>query len=188
MPAASQAAIWVCWLVFGLVWVAAAFSTKRALTRGVGARWYPIRGWVLPLVLAAAVLAARGLGGHLWAPSPVVGALLAAIVAMGLVFTLWARAALGGNWSAGVVLKEGHTLVRSGPYAIVRHPIYTGLLAMTLGTGLYAGSMFGLVLVGAVAVVLCVRSFREDELMAATFPDEYPGYRRRVRAFIPYVL
>jgi len=139
-------------------------------------------------VLAAAILTARGLGGRLWTPSPLVGALLAAIVVMGLVFTLWARAALGGNWSAGVVLKEGHTLVRSGPYAIVRHPIYTGLLAMTLGTGLYAGTVFGLVLLGAVATVLWARSLREDQLMAATFPAEYPDYRRRVRAFIPYVL
>jgi protein-S-isoprenylcysteine O-methyltransferase Ste14 len=110
------------------------------------------------------------------------------LVAIGLVFALWARAELGRNWSASVVLKQGQRLVCSGPYAIVRHPIYTGLIAMALGTACDGGTAAGIGLVCALCVALWAKSRREERLMAATFPVEYPAYRRSVRAFVPYVL
>jgi len=143
---------------------------------------------VLLVALVAVALTATTYAGDLWTPSPLVGGMLAGIVAAGLVFTLWARAELGRNWSAAVVLKEDHQLIRSGPYAIVRHPIYTGLIIMALGTVLDEGTAVGLPLVGALSLVLWIKSRREEELMAASFPVDYPDYRRHVRAFIPYVL
>ncbi len=125
------------------------------------------------------------MGGRLWVTGPVLGWLLATLVVIGLAVALWARAEIGRDWSAGVVLKEGHRLVRSGPYAIVRHPIYAGLIAMALGTSLDLGTASACALACALAAALWVKSRREERLMDATFPDEYPDYRRRVRAFVP---
>jgi len=78
------------------------------------------------------------------------------------------------------VRKEDHRLIRSGPYAIVRHPIYTGLIAMALGRSFDVGTAAGIALALALAAALWVNSRREERLMAATFRGAYPDYRRRV--------
>jgi protein-S-isoprenylcysteine O-methyltransferase Ste14 len=184
----SRLVIVICWLLLGLAWIVSGFFTKRTVKRARRARLPSTLDRVLLAVVVAVALIATKYGGTLWTPSPLVGGLLAGIVAIGLIFTLWARARIGRTWSAAVVLKEDHELIRTGPYAIVRHPIYTGFIVMALGTALDAGAAAGLALVGALSVGLWVKSRREDELMAASFPVEYPEYKRHVRAFIPYVL
>jgi len=110
------------------------------------------------------------------------------IVLIGLAFALWARAELGRNWSAMVVVKVGPALVRTGPCAIVRHPIYTGIITLALGTALDSGTALALGLLCALCAGLSVKSRREEEVMAAMSPEEYPEYRRHVRALVPYVL
>jgi protein-S-isoprenylcysteine O-methyltransferase Ste14 len=183
----SRQAILICWLLFVFVWVVFALFTKPTVKR-VPHAWFPsLLNRVLFVALVAVALSATTSAGNLWTPSPLITGLLAGIVAIGLVFTLWARAELGRNWSVAVVLKDDHRLIRSGPYAIVRHPIYTGLIVMALGTALDAGAAVGLPLVGALVLVLWIKSRREDELMEVSFPVEYPDYRRHVRAFVPHV-
>jgi protein-S-isoprenylcysteine O-methyltransferase Ste14 len=110
------------------------------------------------------------------------------LVVIGLAFALWARAELRRNRSAGVVRKEGHTLDRSGPHAVVRHPICTGLIAMVLGTTPDVGVAAGVGLGCALSAALWVKSRHVEQLIAATFPADYPAYRRRVRPFVPYAL
>ena len=188
MLSLSRFAILICWLLLGLAWIVSGFFTKRTVKRAPRARLSSTLNRVLLAAVVAVALIGTKYGGNLWTPSPLVGGLLAGIVAIGLIFTLWARAKLGRNWSAVVVLKEDHELIRTGPYAIVRHPIYTGFITMALGTALDAGTAVGLAFVGALSVGLWIKSRREDELMAASFPVEYPDYQRHVRAFIPYVL
>jgi protein-S-isoprenylcysteine O-methyltransferase Ste14 len=108
-----------------------------------------------------------------------------ALLAAATVFTIWSRLSLGTMWSSTVVAREGHELRTDGPYGIVRHPIYAGILGMLLGSAMLDG--FGhwtLALIGGgLLVLLRVRS--EERLMTEVFRDEYERYRRRVPALIP---
>jgi protein-S-isoprenylcysteine O-methyltransferase Ste14 len=110
------------------------------------------------------------------------------ILASGLAFAVWARRHLGRYWSGTVTLKDSHRLIRTGPYAIVRHPIYTGITTGMIGTAVALGEVRGLV---AVAVLLAayLRKIRiEETWLTAEFGDEYRVYRREVKALIPWVL
>jgi len=110
-----------------------------------------------------------------------------AITILGLAFTVWARVHLGRLWSGAVTLKEGHQLIRSGPYGIVRHPIYTGLVVASAGTALARGTIGAIV--GLVLIIgVCLIKIRvEERLMTEQFPDAYRDYRREVRTLIPFV-
>ena len=111
------------------------------------------------------------------------------VTAAGLSFAVWARHYLGGNWSQAVTVKEDHQLVTSGPYGIVRHPIYTGfLLGFAAGCALAIGEVRGLVAVALVLVVLVQKLLLEEKWMAEEFGDDYRAYRRRVRALVPFVV
>jgi protein-S-isoprenylcysteine O-methyltransferase Ste14 len=176
-----------CWIAWLVVWIVMAFSTKRTVERS--SRWWPsISVTVIFLVWVRLQGRSGSIHHALWAPSTPVSVLSVALVIAGLAFTVWARLTLGANWSGAVTFKQDHELVERGPYALVRHPIYTGLLAMMLGTALIYAEAFGLVLFGAGVVVLFLKSRTEEQLMTSHFPDEYPSYRRRVKALIPYVL
>jgi protein-S-isoprenylcysteine O-methyltransferase Ste14 len=99
--------------------------------------------------------------------------------------TLWARLALGAMWSAAPTVKEEHKLRTSGPYRITRHPIYTGLLGMMLGTLLLAGGGRWLVPFPVFCVLFEIKIHIEERLMLAEFPDDYPRYRRQVPQLVP---
>lgn len=178
-------ALWLVWLVY---WWASAVGVKRN-------RWREPPGAQLlhriPLMLAALCLAAprwmpkiltrRFLPVH--AAFPIAGTIL---LASGLGVTVWARRHLGRNWSASVVVKEDHTLVRSGPYARVRHPIYSGLLLAFFGMAVAIGEWRGLLAVALAFLALTWKSREEERRMRETFP-EYEPYRRETAAIIPFV-
>jgi protein-S-isoprenylcysteine O-methyltransferase Ste14 len=101
-------------------------------------------------------------------------------------FTIWARLRLGRMWSSSPnVLQKDHELRNDGPYAITRHPIYTGLLGMVVGTVLVNGLGSSLGFLVIVAVFLASRIPVEEHLMSTTFPDEYRSYRERVPLLVP---
>ena len=106
------------------------------------------------------------------------------LLAAGLGFAVWARRHLGRNWSASVVVKEDHALIRSGPYRRVRHPIYTGMLLAFLGTAVAVGEWRGLVGFVLAFVSFLLKSRMEEARMAETFP-EYAEYRRHTASLIP---
>lgn len=112
----------------------------------------------------------------------------AAITAGGLLFGMWARRHLGRNWSRSVTLKEGHELITSGPYALVRHPIYTGLLLAFLGTAVALGEWRGLLAVALVFGALWSKLRLEEKWMRAQFGESYESYSRRVAALVPYII
>ncbi len=112
----------------------------------------------------------------------------AALTAAGLLFSMWARHELGRNWSGTVTIKQGHELVTSGPYGIVRHPIYTGLLLAFVGSALARGEWRG-VLAVALAFGALWRKLRvEERWMLEQFSDAYRAYSRHVAALVPFVL
>jgi len=110
------------------------------------------------------------------------------LTAGGLLFSILARLHLGRNWSGSVTIKQGHELVTSGPYALVRHPIYTGLLLAILGSALALGD-WRAVLAFALAAGALWRKLRvEERWMRQQFGDAYQAYSQRVAALIPFVL
>jgi protein-S-isoprenylcysteine O-methyltransferase Ste14 len=113
-----------------------------------------------------------------------------AVLVASTVFTLWARFSLGTSWSMAPKVTGDHQLRTRGPYAVTRHPIYTGLLGMLLGATLLSGIGQWIVLFPACLIVFEVKIRMEEHLMVVTFPEEYPRYRRRVPQLIPgiYVL
>jgi protein-S-isoprenylcysteine O-methyltransferase Ste14 len=110
------------------------------------------------------------------------------ITAGGLLFAIWARHILGSNWSQAVTVKEKHELITSGPYAIVRHPIYAGMLLAFLGSALARGEWRGLLAVLLVFGVLWRKLRLEEKWMHVQFGESYESYSRRVAALLPYVI
>jgi protein-S-isoprenylcysteine O-methyltransferase Ste14 len=106
----------------------------------------------------------------------------------GLGFCLWARATLGRNWSGTVTLKENHELIMRGPYRLVRHPIYTGLLAMLIATAIQQRHIAGVIGLVLVFVSFWIKLSEEELVMLKQFPGQYAAYRQRVKRIIPFVL
>ena len=104
---------------------------------------------------------------------------------MGLGFTVWARLYLGSNWSRSVTIKQGHELITGGPYGLVRHPIYTGLLTGFLGTAIAIAQVRGLVAFALIFSVLWLKLRLEERWMRLQFGSAYEQYARRVRALVP---
>jgi protein-S-isoprenylcysteine O-methyltransferase len=118
--------------------------------------------------------------------NPVVSSIGVFLCAAGMAFLVWARQHLGRNWSQTVSIKEGQELVTSGPYRYVRHPMYTGGLIACLGSAIVCGGAFVFLLVILGSLFLW-RVSAEDKLMAQQFPTEYPDYKKRTKALIPFV-
>jgi protein-S-isoprenylcysteine O-methyltransferase Ste14 len=106
----------------------------------------------------------------------------------GIGFAIWARVHLGQYWSGHVTLKPGHRLIRSGPYAIVRHPIYTGILLAVMGSAVAMDQYRGAVAVLIVAETF-VRKLRiEERWLTEEFGAEYENYRKEVKALVPGII
>jgi protein-S-isoprenylcysteine O-methyltransferase Ste14 len=184
------------WLGFLILWWAWALFNKKA-SRG---RSWRGRAWGMRLALIAAIIVVvqltrlSGLGAWLdrhgdlllrparfWQWTGLV------LCLAGFLFAIWARLYLGRNWGIPMSLREQHELVTGGPYARVRHPIYSGLMLAGLGTVLALGMQWlpAMVLVG-VFFVLSART--EEKMLSEQFPDAYPPYRRRTKMLIPFVL
>jgi protein-S-isoprenylcysteine O-methyltransferase Ste14 len=112
----------------------------------------------------------------------------AALTAGGMLFSVWARRYLGKNWSQAVTLKTDHELIASGPYALVRHPIYTGLLLAFFGCAVARGEWRGLLAVALVFGALWHKLKLEEKWMRAKFGESYDTYSRRVAALVPYII
>lgn len=108
-----------------------------------------------------------------------------AITWIGVIVAVWARYSIGEYWSARVTLKEGHQLIRSGPYAFVRHPIYTGMFLAALGTALVVGEWRGILAVLLLLAAHSGKAVREESFMTREFGEEYTNYRRSTGFLFP---
>jgi len=183
-------AISLCWLVFVVVWVLASGATKRTAERPGNqvpyrVMWFAAFGL---LFLSRPRRNALGSLGRAVLPADSTLAAVGLVLAIaGLAFAIWARATLGRNWSGTIQFKEDHTLVDRGPYAIVRHPIYTAILIMFVGTALAYGTLGALLAVPLAVVSFVIKARQEEELMEKHFPEEYAAYRARTRMIVPLV-
>ena len=123
----------------------------------------------------------------LWPVAPAIGWLLAGLVICGFLFTWWARIYLGQLWSSSVTRKEHHHIVDTGPYAIVRHPIYTGLLVAIVATMLMRLTIVTLTGSGLIATGIYVKARVEEEFLRQQLGDSYDAYARRVPMLVPFL-
>jgi protein-S-isoprenylcysteine O-methyltransferase Ste14 len=170
------------WGAFWIYWLVAAFSMKRgrvAWTRELGVR----------AVLAVVVLALFRLGafyGHGLNSDPWRAGLgLAAFVA-GLAFAIWARLHIGRDWGTPMSQKDDPELVTTGPYRLVRHPIYAGIVLASVGTAV-ALSWAWLVPVALAGAYFGYAALVEERNLARQFPDVYQAYMRTTKMIVPYV-
>ena len=178
-----------CWITFVAYWFISALGQKAIAERQslpsalahripVGLGWFllafPRLGppWNRTLIPQAEWVLAIG----------------TAICVFGLYMTLWARWTLAGNWSSDVTFKQGHELIKTGPYRFTRHPIYTWLLVMCLGTAIDIGQLRGAIGLVVVGIGFWIKLNQEERLMLLHFPNEYPAYQKRVKALVPFVI
>jgi len=179
--------VWGLWALFGIYWAVSAIGTKRTKRRETIAQRL---AYILPLVGAFLLIsqpsAQRGsLGAYLLSGSQRIQWLGAVLAAAGIGLCLWARWHLGSNWSGTVTLKEGHELIRSGPYRAIRHPIYTGILLALLGTAVQIGQVRAFV-----AVLFALGSFyfkarREESFLAQEFGQRFAEHAQHTGMFLP---
>jgi protein-S-isoprenylcysteine O-methyltransferase Ste14 len=142
---------------------------------------------LLNLGLLLLFLPIPGLRWRFLPQSPVlVPAGLAVQVAAALLH-VWARRHLGRNWSSPVMIQADHRLVRSGPYALVRHPIYTAILGLAAGTAMVAGELHSLLGVAAIAVAYARKIRLEERFLGETYGVEWDSYKKASRALIPWL-
>jgi len=108
-----------------------------------------------------------------------------ALTSLGVALAIWARYSIGQYWSARVTLKEGHRVIRSGPYAWVRHPIYTGMLLAAMGTALVIGEWRGVLAVVVMWAAHYRKALREEALLTRELGEEYVSYRRSTGFLFP---
>jgi protein-S-isoprenylcysteine O-methyltransferase Ste14 len=174
------------WILFGLYWIVSAFKLKKTKRRE---SWGQRFRYVLPLVVAFYLLrreAHYGLLGARFVPASDAAAWVGvALTGAGVAIAIWARWHLGANWSGVVTLKEGHELIRTGPYRNIRHPIYTGILLGLLGTAVTVGEVRGLLAVAVAWLSFYTKARREESFLTQEFGDRFAEHTKRTGMFLP---
>ena len=179
------------WLIFCLVWLIAALGVKKNIVARPAWVRLPARIAIAAVVLLEFV---RRVDDRLLLASvavllasPVVALIGTLLCAAGIAFAMWARMVIGRNWGTPMTLKQGHELVTTGPYAYVRHPIYSGVLLAMFGSVLVMSLLWIVVLLlNGLQFIYAAR--REEQLMLKTFPNEYAHYMERTKMIIPFVM
>jgi protein-S-isoprenylcysteine O-methyltransferase Ste14 len=175
------------WYVFGAYWIVSWLRVKPTKTTETS---------IDRLLTIALVVVAFGLLFENWVrigplrwrfvpEEPWVGWIGVALTWTGVAIAVWARYCIGMYWSARVTLKEGHQLIRTGPYAFVRHPIYTGMFLGTTGAALVAGEWRGIVAVILLLVAHSLKALREEALLTKEFGEAYTSYRKHTGFLFP---
>ena len=175
------------WLLVGAYWAVGALRAKPAVRREPTLmRAVQMASMVLAYALLLSSPARIGAMGLRFVPdSPAIGWIGFCILAVGAVLAIWARTILGSNWSSMVTVKRDHELVRQGPYAFVRHPIYSGLLLCFAGTAIAHGEVRGLVALAIAFLSWSYKAGLEEKFMEQEFGDEYARYKHAVKRLIP---
>ncbi len=176
--------IWVAWWI---VWLLLAAWSKPSKRREFP--WQRLEH-VIPLVFGFLLIykeafAWKWLTDRLVPQNSTVAMIGLALTAGGLLFAVWARIALGGNWSGSVTIKSGHNLIRQGPYRWIRHPIYTGLLASLVGTVMLQGEVRAFLGFAIILFALYRKARREEKFLSEEFGDEFAEHTKHTGMFLP---
>ena len=177
------------WALFALSWLLAAFWRKSADRRlGFGREL----GYRLVLIVGLIVfgIPAHGYRGplRLWSVSWTWAWVCVGLIGLGFAFAWWARVHLGALWSGNITTKADHRVVDTGPYAIVRHPIYTGLLLSLYATMATKGTVYGVAGAAIITLGLWMKARLEETWLSTELDaDAYADYRRRVPMLVPFL-
>ena len=175
------------WLAIFIIWAISGLIVKDTVGSKSDPRarlllWGVLLGWFM---LFSPRFRQGILGARFVPDGPAASYTGIALTAIGLGFALWARFTIGRNWGALITVQKGHKIVRSGPYAIVRHPIYSGFIVATLGTAIAHGDAAGLVATALVAACWAYKARLEESFLIEKFGADYEEYRRDVKGLIP---
>ena len=178
------------WILFGLYWLVSALKLKKTKRRE---SWGQRLVYVLPLAAAFGLLfrpeARHGWLGTRFVPAgPVTEWAGVLLTAAGVAIAFWARWHLGANWSGVVTLKEGHELIRTGPYRTIRHPIYTWILLGLLGTIVVTGEVGGLLGVAIAWASFYWKARREESFLRQEFGDKFGTHAKETGMFLPKIV
>jgi protein-S-isoprenylcysteine O-methyltransferase Ste14 len=172
----------VGWAAFWLYWFAAAFSIKRGrIPWSSHLRIRAVLVVIVILLVRARVFRGHGVNTDPWRAA--VGLLL---FAAGLAFAVWARVHIGRNWGGPMTQKDEPELVTTGPYHLVRHPIYSGILTAAVGTAV-ALSWTWLIAVGLAGVYFIYSATVEERYLSERLPNTYPAYKRTTKMLVPFI-
>jgi len=185
-PSETFQAIWIGWVVS---WVAASLWSGRTEKRDTTYETWIYRAIIFAGAILIAPWTAQALGEKpTWQVGYYGAYALVGVMLLGLAVTWWARIALGRLWSSAITRKEEHRLVDTGPYAVVRHPIYTGIIIALLATAATEGTILALLGAVFIAIGLWVKARAEERFLSAELdPDAYESYRRRVPMLVPFL-
>jgi protein-S-isoprenylcysteine O-methyltransferase Ste14 len=182
----------IAWVVIILYWIISAVGVKKNVSRT--SSWWASFLLRVVFIIAVVIILDSGLLNGFWIEFnalPIFQNLVLQIIGViltlgGIAFAIWARVHLGRNWSGTPSIKQDHELVTSGPYRFVRHPIYTGIGFGLLGSALVVGPAWLIAFI-IFTIVFIFRIPVEEKYMMQLFPDQYPAYRRRTKALVPWV-
>jgi protein-S-isoprenylcysteine O-methyltransferase Ste14 len=180
--------IQIIWLIFWVYWFASAFTAKKTVAHNFQ-QFFGFR--IIAFILVIAVVrwlkpTTFMIGTTGVSHSPVILGLAFALFILGLALAVWARLHLGRNWGMPTTLKQDPELVTSGPYAAIRHPIYSGIILALIGTALATNLLWlGVAFVVGAYFVYCAKV--EEKSMIHQFPKEYPSYMKHSKMLIPYI-
>ena len=189
MPAPYWTITSICWVIFWVYW---SFGSRRRhpSKRKVALTFTVVNTSLLYLGFLLIWLG-RGISGPLGLlvipQSTLIAVTGTAFTIIGVVFAIWSRLSLKKNWSGVVVITEGQQLIRGGPYAIVRHPIYTGMLLALLGTMLVASTIGSLLGFFLTILSLWQKAAIEEQFLQVEFGEQYTQYQREVKFLIPFI-
>ncbi|TIQ41067.1 MAG: isoprenylcysteine carboxylmethyltransferase family protein [Mesorhizobium sp.] len=183
-PGPAIAALWLIWVVSWLVAALRADPVQKRAGFLAEARYRIL--WAIGTILL--FVPAHGYVGRLrlWMPNLAEAWICVALVAIGLVFSWWARLHLGRLWSGTITAKAGHRVVDTGPYGLVRHPIYTGLLLSILATMAAKGTVWGIAGAAFLLVGIIVKARLEESFLRGELGPAYDDYARRVPMLVPF--
>jgi protein-S-isoprenylcysteine O-methyltransferase Ste14 len=180
----------VVWIAFLLYWQIKATDTKTTqLLEPAASRILRALTLLIAIVLLSIPrIPLPWLYVQLWPSVFLPFWLGAALTVAGLLFAVWAREHLGRNWSHSVTIKQGHELITTGPYALVRHPIYTGILTGFLGTAIAVSQVRGFIAFAFIFLGFWVKLRMEEQWMRSQFGETYATYARQTASLVPYLL
>jgi len=179
----------ISWFILWAVWLPGYFTGKKTIQRPNKVSSYLAYAFIiLGFVFLFANKKVFGVPYSQITPHTTALGIIGMIVdLLAVAFAIWARITLGSNWANMIALKENHQLIQSGPYAIVRHPIYTGFVFATLGISITIGRLTDYLGVFIMLIGMLIRIKDEDALMAKEFTIEHADYRKKTKKLIPFI-
>jgi protein-S-isoprenylcysteine O-methyltransferase Ste14 len=179
--------LFIIWASFWLFWLFLAIKTRSPvkIRRSVLFPFLPflvIAIWIVITSLFPGLIFVQVVPEDLF-----IGAAGIAITLAGLGFAIWARLHLGTNWSGAPVIRVHHTLIRTGPYRFVRHPIYTGILFAFVGTALVIGAFWAFLAIVILLIAFMGKILQEEKVLVEEFGESYIQYKKEVKSIIPFI-